>query len=61
LRLPVVRRDRAKYEKMFEAAGFEVTFEDVKAPPSVRRAKPGLARAGSIPVALVVDASRVQR
>jgi SAM-dependent methyltransferase len=58
LRLPVVRRSRRQYLSLLETAGFDVEAKDVAADERTRRAKPGLRRAGDVPLALVMRAMK---
>ena len=43
------------YEKYFAACGFEVTGEDVYANQKVLNEKPGLAKVGNVPIAVIYE------
>jgi len=58
LRLPIFPRTVGQYERVLSKVGFRSTREDVLATDEVLREKPGLRRAGSVPVALVLDCRR---
>lgn len=58
LRLPIFPRTVEQYEAILSKAGFRGTREDVFATEKVLREKPGLRRAGNVPVALVLDCRR---
>ena len=53
LRLPVVERSRAKYEALLRRSGFASESTDVFPSAKVMSAKPGLRKAGNVPLALV--------
>lgn len=58
LRLPVVRRSQAAYERLLTEAGFTFETLEVEPSPEVLRAKPGLRKGGPGPVALIFDARK---
>ena len=58
IRLPVVRRSTDVYKKMLEQCNFQYEVEDVIPTSKVLNAKPGLRKAGNVPVALVFDCVR---
>jgi SAM-dependent methyltransferase len=55
LRLPVVRRRAEEYAALAEGAGLRLTAEEVYPSEEVLSAKPGLRKAGRVPVALVME------
>jgi ubiquinone/menaquinone biosynthesis C-methylase UbiE len=55
LRLPIFPRTVEQYERILSKAGFRGAREDLFATENVLREKPGLRRAGSVTVALVID------
>jgi ubiquinone/menaquinone biosynthesis C-methylase UbiE len=60
LRVPVVERTKHGYLSMLEKAGFHVNHEDVFPTPEVLSAKPGLKKAGNMPLALIFRCTRVR-
>ncbi len=58
LRQPVVIRSRAGYRIALEAAGLEYQEEDIYPTPDVLRHKPGLQKAGRVPLALVYTCTK---
>ncbi len=58
LRLPIFPRTVEQYEGILSKAGFRGTREDVFPTEKVLCEKPGLRRAGDVPVALVLDCWR---
>ena len=55
IRIPVVIRSEKEYEKLFTANGFEVDKEDVYPNQKVLNEKPGLAKAGNVPIAAIYN------
>ena len=53
LRLPVVRRTRESYMSLLDEAGFDYEAKDLFPTPEVISQKPGLKKAGKVPLALV--------
>jgi SAM-dependent methyltransferase len=51
LRLPVVERSQRRYESLFEHARWQCQWKDIAASQDVLNAKPGLRRAGRVPLA----------
>ena len=56
LRVPVVRRSLDEYQSAFTAARLYVEFTDVRATESVYTGKPGLRKAGGVPLAFFFEA-----
>ena len=55
IRIPVVIRSEKEYEKLFAANGFEIDSEDFYANRKVLNEKPGLAKAGNVPIATIYN------
>ncbi len=55
LRLPVVRRSMDAYERCLDMSGFEHESKDIFPSRRVFNGKPGLRKAGHVPVALLLD------
>lgn len=58
LRLPVVPRSIMEYRTLFRDAGFDLEEEVVFPTPAVLHAKPGLRKAGKVPLAMVFKGVR---
>ena len=59
LRLPVVLRTVDEYLKLFHWHGFDAIEEDIYPSQQVLRDKPGLAKAGNIPIAAIFVAHKM--
>ena len=57
LRLPIVERSVQEYQSLLRRCGFAYRCTDVFPSPAVLRAKPGLKRAGKVPIALLFECS----
>ncbi len=55
LRVPVCARSADDYQTMLSWAGFRVARQDVRANAEVLSDKPGLRKAGNVPVAMILD------
>ena len=58
LRLPIVERSVCEYESLFQRCGFACQHTDLFPSQEVLRAKPGLQKAGKVPVALLFECVR---
>lgn len=61
VRLPVVRRSVQVYEKCLNRCGFEYESEDVRPSRDLLNKKPGLRKAGNVPIALLFNCSKESR
>jgi SAM-dependent methyltransferase len=53
MRLPVIKRSTETYKKLLEQTEFQYETEDVFPTQKVLNAKPGLRKAGNVPLALI--------
>jgi len=58
LRLPLFVRSHAEYDKLLSSHGFEFNCEDVFPTKAVLRDKPGLVKAGNVPIAVIYDCQK---
>jgi SAM-dependent methyltransferase len=55
IRVPVVVRSKPEYESLLTENGFELDCEEIYANKKVLNDKPGLSKAGKVPIAVIYD------